>query len=1232
MLYSAFFKDQVVYKIHLYASTLLFFFCFWETKKMRFLMVLVFTFVPITYSNLIAIDNSDTLEYYLCNNGLNSDTALVLSSAEYVFSKDMFCVVQSVSNVIITSNSSAGSANLTCNGNFQGFGFFNASNLTLSHLTFIRCGGEISLPNNVAQFTNGSNLFILPHQMCVLLISHCSNTTLNFVSIEGPYHGFGIFLVNALENSTLQDIDIRGEWRNASSIGIRRKCPNVCYGSGIVFVYMNSIHSQTVQSVYLVLNKIYISNCSNYYPFKDSFVEMFGPWNHAVPIVSGTGLTFLLGSNTHRVTIGVVNLSVIRSRASHAGSLLIVYHSTYLIHPILLSCLHFEYNSIALDQLSTSPVITFLFSSTNKHKDFPAAKIHTPISIYESKFLQNEGYKGTGILVISSALSNINTLIQIFNCSFIRNKAMVSGSAMHVQRSQVMSEGSYLKLFLSSISAYENSYLNVSYGVSVFSVILDQTEMRFETCNFSGNNGSVIEAYNSIIRISLSFLCVNNTSNMGSCFHLKGTSLLHFFKNTRANFSFNRALISGGAIYSDSLGSPNDICSIAPELESKITFEYNTALLDGYDIKMSNLYNCSFFFFDRIIHEKDNLMYYNKTLTFVNKTNRSMSSRVQELRSCRREHKRNLWELETYSGKTFHLLLKAIDSAKNPVHTSLTTFFYPDDNSKWTLEGVNYYNLYADKCNLLNFTIIASVQSESRGVFVIQSVEESSVSISLRVVIFPCPLGFGISIDYRDVCDCSHFLQKINANITCDIQNGLIWLPRSSWFGVVNKSVEVFSFRCPPNFCGSDLYQVDLKDALCKYNRTGIMCGQCSEGLSLVFGSDECQHCSNIWILSLIVYAMAGLILVLALFVIKITIAGGVLGSIVFFANVSAVCLHTEFLSDRLYTRPIKILMALFNLNLGFPLCFYNGMDSISKAALQFAFPLYLLSIVLSLVVMSRFSIRLTNLIVGLSVQMIATLIYFSFAKVLSAVSEILISSSIQMSSENLTHTVWYFDGSVMYLSPIHCTLFILSLVVIVLMILPYLIFTTTGSTLIAKNHCASLYLRPLIDAYHGPYKDKFRFWFGIRQWMLTLFYALYFIFRGSKPHVMLAIDTVILGAYIVIQVYIRPYKNRLLNIADVVFLMLLYISNIFTFYFLLTNDVATPSSSISIALFLLMYLCFSLVIVLLHVVMLFKNPRGILRAMYRHVTSRVIDEEVGQFNFMSREHFLETDRLLGIE
>ena len=94
-------------------------------------------------------------------------------------------------------------------------------------------------------------------------------------------------------------------------------------------------------------------------------------------------------------------------------------------------------------------------------------------------------------------------------------------------------------------------------------------------------------------------------------------------------------------------------------------------------------------------------------------------------------------------------------------------------------------------------------------------------------------------------------------------------------------------------------------------------------------------------------FAVMGALLVAAMFFLNLTVTQGTLYGLIFYANIIQV--NTSIFFSQSNLRPLQVIVFLVNLDLGIPLCFYDGMDDADKAGLQFVFPAYLLMTVIVL-------------------------------------------------------------------------------------------------------------------------------------------------------------------------------------------------------------------------------------------------------------------------------------------
>ncbi len=216
---------------------------------------------------------------------------------------------------------------------------------------------------------------------------------------------------------------------------------------------------------------------------------------------------------------------------------------------------------------------------------------------------------------------------------------------------------------------------------------------------------------------------------------------------------------------------------------------------------------------------------------------------------------------------------------------------------------------------------------------------EAGVPLSIVVKFLMCPSGFALA--QSGVCTCHRRIQKYTNS--CDIDDRTIDRNRDFWVGYDARSQGLILHpHCPFDYCKLETvsFTLNTTDLQCADGRSGILCGACKSGLSLNLGSSHCSACSNVYLLLFLPFAIAGFLLVIFLFICKVTVAAGTTSGLIFYANVLAVNRSVFFPPNE--TNILTVFIAWLNLDLGIETCLLDGLDVYTWMWLQFVFPIYI--------------------------------------------------------------------------------------------------------------------------------------------------------------------------------------------------------------------------------------------------------------------------------------------------
>ncbi len=447
-------------------------------------------------------------------------------------------------------------------------------------------------------------------------------------------------------------------------------------------------------------------------------------------------------------------------------------------------------------------------------------------------------------------------------------------------------------------------------------------------------------------------------------------------------------------------------------------------------------------------------------------------------------------------------------------------------------------------CTSVTYNLYSTQDHETMVLYPEQSCRDEGLArAKVHASFQPCPHG---SILFRDKCNCEKRLLQYDDAVTCTVVNNgdFIIAKKNTKFWVQtffnesnNNEYEglILYNSCPLDYCKNAELNITLKepDVQCDFNHSGVLCGACTTNYSLTLGNTKCKKCSNANLILILLFAAMGIFLIFFISVLRLTVATGVVNSLILYANI--VQANKSVFLPNSGTNILTVFVAWMNLDLGFPICFFDGMDAYTQTWLQFVFPIYIWVLIGVITIISRYSKSMTRLIGSNPVAVLATLFLMSYAKLLKTIIQIFFSVTLAYPND-IKVKVWLKDANEPYLRGRHLILAIFGSLFIAVFFFPYTLFLLFGSRLYKYSdkvwiNWITIKMKPLLDSYHAPYQKHTRYWTGL---LLVLHCILYIVFSynglGRMSDNLLAIITgytaVIVAAWLHVKIYTNFYAN----------------------------------------------------------------------------------------------------------
>ena len=792
----------------------------------------------------------------------------VIESGSYVL--NTVFTFKDLTNVRLSSDHNDIPAEIKCTPNVTGnhssdtgFAFVGVENLCIEHLNITGCG----MRHNSSVFFK-TKFIVLQSAVFIQNSSGISISSMNFVENNGV--GLLIYDTNGtvhIVNSLFTDNELKAAEATeylAGGGGIYMEFTKCAPGISRCNPESNMHHAH---SQYKVDSCRFEGNVA-LYNYSDNEPDQLASNTHLYYGVGG-GLSVQFHGHAYNNTVVISNNCFVSNVANSGGGL-----------------------TVDVKQNACKNYVAILNSSfcNNSANAYPGGGgAYTGIALYRQQdrafnnsyvvtnctFEGNRALNGVGGGMMwwashEPGQAKATNQFKVINSTFITNEAPY-GSAIQINKEYhaTVVEGNMLTFILDGCTFIENNLRSINFTKfdSVGAVSSSGVNVLFQsfTCFYHNNATALVVDGASVGFFNDSYTeFSDNTGLHGGAMLLIGESWIQVHSNSTLLFVRNKALAYGGAIYVE-LSTPYEFilshsCFVRYFNESNFpdkwntnfTFINNTAHQVNNAIFANTLQPCLKSY---VQHTCDNIFLYNKPFYYhPNNTNKSsliMTSPV----SFNFSEKDTSFDI--IPGEVYNLQVHLRDELCQDVANVIFIASCVDLLSPYAMPLSPFVmSLY----RFTNGSIQIAGKPKEICNLQLKTNADYQATKMLSVTLLDCPPGF-IYNDDREQCECSVNQTYSNPVIeSCELSLFQARYNPSYWIGYESdNSTNLLYGSCPYRYCYTDhtsnnqlLPRNANKTTLDKYvcgdrNRTGLLCGECVDGYSVLMNSPTfaCYKCKS---------------------------------------------------------------------------------------------------------------------------------------------------------------------------------------------------------------------------------------------------------------------------------------------------------------------------------------------------------------------------------------------------
>ncbi len=1044
----------------------------------------------------------------------SSNSVYYFLKGNHVLEKNSFMTITSIENITFQGVGETKQGNhftimespviVNCSNSLSGILFIKTANIKVRNITFTGCGGHLDYNialrlSRMMRYGNGTSTSErMQGYRIALAIIESKEVLLEHISIQHSLD-YGLVTINSYNTNITHSSFAYNNIQNYGASCIKR---TNCSGGNALLVYTKPIECNENFEIYNT--RISLSNFS--FGFDSNMFSRYTSSGLAIYIeqADAYGINHFINNVTLYGNSGVLGANFRYTIAEN-----VIYHTLWLtsVNSVFANEI---YNMGDLSDRIYGAGLYIYIGRQNRRNTVGSDDCYngttiipnthrTTLWIISSNSSHNDGAFGSGMYLYCDVTTE-NQYSMIENCLFNNNSGFSGAGILITQGNNLNYRYQVRNITISN----SRSFYRSSFGAAdIACAIMLRRLHNISFLNLHVTNNPFTGMF--LLNSQTTFcgddvVFSNNTALNGGGLQIHGDSSIILAAPVHITFNGNTAMRTGGAILVEPspyitvpcFFQPYDAINIETSTKDKpimsMYFTHNYANMGGSILYGANIDSCylsmSSRFYNPAVDRRSRAearVAFNETFVINNEISQSLISSFPEY------------------------VCFCIDNVPDVTTRSISINLYPGSETVFSIVAVGVRNgttpaiitieelkngtehlkgdLFSSSVNCTNVTYVAP-KLENKKTQVNYFINQVNIENNLTVFVdvLSCPVGFELSENGK--CDCNIDIMELSNNVTCYQENASFWHNGGIWVGYDNDTdCFITSSFCPFDYCTTNKvsFDIEMQDIQCNYQRSGIQCGECGDGLSLMLGSNKCGVCSNNYLPLLIVFALAGVALVLIILGLNLTVSFGTINGLIFYANI--VKINEGYFFPAEPVLPIKLFISWLNLDFGIPTCFSQNLDSVTKCSLQLVFPFYLWLVIIIIALMVHFSSRLTKLMGRKVIPVMATLLLLSFTKLLQACVIIWQSSSYKCNGVNSNR--WAFDPNISYWSPGHSVLIAITIMIFIFLIVPYTLILFLSPVI--ERYLAQfkifrwwIKLKPFIDAYDGPYRDKYRYWTGL--------------------------------------------------------------------------------------------------------------------------------------------------------